>query len=122
MCFDALFHWHEIETLGLSCSESLKEIAASMEGCCVLDGWHLSDEFGELAPRDAVFYVVYAPYQQIISQYRVPVERPDEHQGMFLKWYKKDFGAFRNTVRYFLNTSKSFVETSSDDYLAFVAT
>jgi hypothetical protein len=111
LCFDGLFNWHEIETLGLSCSASLKHIAEIMGSHekCVLDGWHLTDPRGELAPQDAVFYVIYAPYDQIINQYRVPVDYREQHRHMFIKWYA-DFSVFLRKMRFFKNDGANFVE------------
>jgi hypothetical protein len=118
LCFDHLFRWHEIETLDLSCSVNLKHIAEVISSCdkCILDGWHLTDPSGELAPVDSVFYVIYASYDRIISQYRVPVARHDEHYHMFQRWYGVDFTKFKQKLRYFFNTGVDFVETEGLDF------
>src|SRR4051812_21762650 len=80
-CFDELFHWHLIETFGLSIESNLVHIRNVCQASdkFVLDGWHLSDKDGLFLPAGAVVYVVYAPYDQIISQYRVPVYEHEEH-------------------------------------------
>lgn len=120
-CFDALFQWHLIETLGLSIEANFRYI----QGVCsgprwVLDGWHLADKKGRYLPPGAVAYVVYAPYQQIISQYRVPVAIPTEHLPMFRKWYYEINYDVLSGVRYFRNDG-DFLETSREDYFTFLA-
>src|SRR5688572_27802877 len=73
-CFDALFQWYLVETLGLSCEANLRHIQNSCNAQkYVLDGWHLSDSNGELLPYGACVYVVIASYKKIIEQYRVEV-------------------------------------------------
>jgi len=68
-----------------------------------------------LLPPGAVVYVVYAPYDQIIDQYRVPVRDREEHRHMFHKWYHEiNYPSLKS--RYFLNKGQ-FVEISEDDYL-----
>jgi hypothetical protein len=116
-CFDAMFPWHIIETFGMSIESSLRHIN---ESCVahkfVLDGWHLSDSQGLLLPDDSCVYVIYAPYQQIISQYRVAVYDPEEHRPMFKKWYQDiDYSKFPK-VRYFKNQG-SFIETDVTEFL-----
>lgn len=109
-CFDAMFHWHLVETFGLSAAENLAHVRDACVGPrFVLDGWHLSDPDGLLMP-DARRYVVYAAYDRIISQYRVPAERGD-HVGMYRKWYRRYVNA-----RYFLNAG-DFIETGEEEYL-----
>ena len=122
LCFDSLFRWHEIEGLGLSCTANLQHIAGLIEAetQCVLDGWHLSDPTVSLIPGGVAVYIVYAPYAQIISQYRVPVDDFEEHRGMFWKWYEKDFPVFTRTVRFIRNTGKSFLETSWGEFQTFM--
>ena len=121
MCFDHLFRWHDIETLGLSCSANLEYIASLMQEHekCVLDGWHLSDPIGRLIPDGVAIYVLYAPYAQIIEQYRIPVGRFDEHYTMFQKWYEIDPAAFSNKLRFFRNTAGPIVESSLDMFREF---
>lgn len=120
LCFDAYFKWHEIETLGLSSHANLKHIVNFMEHftMCVLDGWHLSDPKGELV-EDAVFYVIYAPYEQIVGQYRIPVGHLNEYKEMFRKWYEEPLP---ERVRYIRNTGSEFVETTVEDYLGLAST
>jgi hypothetical protein len=120
LCFDALFRWHEIETLGFSPTKNLEYISSLMTGPCVLDGWHLSDPHGGLMPRDAVVYILYAPYRQIIEQYRVPVREYYEHHMMFHRWYKIEPTAFQNKLRYVRNTVGSFIETTYEQFSAFM--
>jgi len=119
-CFDALFPWHLIETLGLSIDENLRFISDHffVEEKCVLDGWHLSDKDGDILPDCARVYVVYAPYEQIIDQYRVPVQDRDQHRPMFRKWYHEiNYPSFKS--RYFLNEGH-FKETTEDEFLTFL--
>ncbi len=117
LCFDAMFPWHDIETLGLSIDVSLDAIRQECERHerFVLDGWHLADPLVEHCPR-ATIYVVYAPYEQIISQYRVPVDSADQHYCMFKQWYDIGFPA-----RYFLNRGE-FVETTREEFLTLTGT
>lgn len=120
-CFDAMFHWHLIETLGLSIEANLQYVK---DHCTadryVLDGWHLADKRGRFLPPGAMIYVVFAPYETIIAQYRIPVTRPDEHRAMHRRWYQEvqysDFGA-----RYFLNDG-DFSEITQDQFYAFLRT
>lgn len=117
-CFDADFHWHLVETLGLSPSLNLKHVRdLCKEPQYVLDGWHLSDREGALFPEGAAVYVVWAPYETIISQYRIPVGDPDEHREMYRKWYLDvDFSTFPG-VRYFRASGFGFVEVTADDFV-----
>src|SRR5574343_192042 len=87
-CFDELFHWHDIETLGLSFEANLNYIKElCVEEKFVLDGWYLGDKIGRYLPRDSVVYVVYASYDEIIGQYRVGVLDRNEHRQMYYRWY-----------------------------------
>ena len=114
-CFDALFNWHIIESLGLSIDENLKYIQEHCDkGRWVLDGWHLADSSGRFLPVGAKVYVIYADYSTIISQYRIEVHNKLEHWPMFQKWYGIDYRQF-DGVRFFENNG-SFIET---DYQAF---
>lgn len=119
-CFDALFPWNDIESLGLSTEEGLKHVRDScVDPKFVLDGWHLSDPTGELFPPAEV-HVVYAPYDQIISQYRVPVEDHNQHRPMFRKWYHDiKYPSFQRSS-FIQNDGHSFVETSLEDFLTFL--
>jgi hypothetical protein len=121
-CFDALFHWHLIEALGLSARCNLIHIKEQcIEDRFVLDGWHLSDPEGCYLPASSKVYVVYATYEQIVSQYRVKVIDPEEYRGMYRKWYLSvDYDKLPG-VRYFLNTGE-FVETDRDQFLYLVRT
>lgn len=123
LCFDALFPWNDIETLGLSTEEGLRHVR---ESCAspkfVLDGWHLSDPEGLLMPRDATVCVVYAPYDQIISQYRVPVEDHDQHRTMFRKWYHEiKYPSFQSCC-YIFNTGIEFEEKDNSHFQSFLET
>lgn len=101
-CFDALFPWHEIETFGLSTSDSLRIVR---DKCppdqFILDGWHTSDLEGKWLPEDVVVYCLFAPYDSIIDQYRVPVEEHNQHRSMYQKWYSADYPKLN--ARYWLN-------------------
>lgn len=112
-CFDALFQWHLIETLGLSIEANLKHIQkVCSEDRWVLDGWHLGDKEGEFLPVGSTVCVIYSSYQKIIDQYRVPVVEPLVH--MYRKWYGINYEAFAGT-RYILNDG-DFQETSFSHY------
>ena len=115
-CFDFLFPWHLIETFGLSITEALRHVSNKCQGNFVLDGWHLADKNGKLLPKDAKVYVVYATYEQIIKQYRVPVDT--SHLFMFKKWYGIDYAGLQ--ARYFENTGQ-FVERTRDDFTSMLA-
>lgn len=120
-CFDQLFHWHLIETFGLSIETNLAHIRNTCQACTrfVLDGWHLSDKEGSFFPPGAAAYVIYAPYNQIISQYRVPVYEHEEHRAMFDKWYfRVDYTKLPGT-RYFRNDGE-FLETTEIDFGRFL--
>jgi len=118
-CFDALFKWHLIETLGLSIAANYKHIR---EVCksekYVLDGWHLSDKKGLELPEEASVYVVYSEYAKIIDQYRIPVCDPDEHLSMYIQWYQDiDYQALN--AKYIRNEGE-FRETSYDEFLELI--
>jgi len=118
-CFDALFHWHSIEALGLSPSANLKELSTiCTTDRYVLDGWHLSDRDGRYIPEGARVYVVYAPYEKIIEQYRVPLISPEEVRPMFHKWYY-EIEYPRLHCRYFANEG-TFVETTEREFISFL--
>lgn len=120
ICFDAHFHWHLVETFGFSASINLCHVA----GLCssdryVLDGWHLSDVAGSHLPKNSCVYVIYASYEQIIEQYRIPVFCHDEFREMYEKWYRKINYPSLPGVRYFHNDG-CFAETSRRRFLATV--
>lgn len=118
-CFDAMFHWHDIETLGLSITENLRTINENIEvasGRWVLDGWHLADAKCQLVPTDATIYVVFARYPDIINQYRVVVSDPQEHLGMYRKWYSPGNFSGLSEVRYFYNNGSDFLETDETEF------
>lgn len=115
-CFDYLFKWHLIESFGLPISENLKYI----KNLCknekfVLDGWHLADKHGFYLPDNASVYVIWAPYEKIISQYRVRVYDPEEHRHMYNKWYCEIKYDKLPSVKYFKN-SGVFEEISKDQF------
>ena len=87
VCFDAHFPWHTIETLDGSPVAGLGHLSelCSTEKC-IVDGWHLSGADWSHFPEDYMVYVLVAPYDQIIDQYRVPVDHRDQHLNMFKKW------------------------------------
>ena len=119
-CFDALFQWHLIETLGLSSSENLQHIKKScVADKFILDGWHLSDASGKFFPDDVCVYVLYSEYDRIIDQYRVSVTDKNEHKNMFKKWYHEiEYSAFPQ-VRYFYS-DEVFEETSREKFATFL--
>jgi len=111
-CFDALYPWHTIETLGLSIDAALTFVSASCTASkFVLDGWNLADIHGVHMPRGSSIYVVYNSYDYIIGQYRKKVRHFDEHRQMFARWYDIQIP----NVRYFLNNG-AFVETSAETF------
>lgn len=115
-CFDALFQWHLIETLGLSISENLKSIQDTcIEEKFILDGWHLSDKQGQHLPKNCCVCVIWAPYEKIISQYRVPVGDLDEHRTMYNKWYCEIDYDKLPSVKYFMN-SGNFSQITKDQF------
>lgn len=121
-CFDALFHWRLIESLGLPVEENLLEVSKScIAERYVLDGWTLADKEGDYLPKGASVYVVYAPYEQIISQYRIPIDDPEEFRGMYQQWYGVNYKTLG--ARYFRSEGlQSFVETGADEFYALVRT
>lgn len=109
MCFDAMFNWHNIETLDLPIDLALQHV---VDNCLcfakfVLDGWHLADKRCELWPLDVTAYVLYDDYDSIIKRYRIPVENESQHLPMFSKWYDLDIIL---PTRYFKNTEETTVE------------
>ncbi len=116
-CFDAMFHWHLIESLGLSVTLNLEYIQNKCNQLkFVIDGWNLSDAIGNFFPSNSTVYVVYAPYEQIVKQYRIPVLDFNEFRSMYEKWYQQiDYKKFK--ARYFYNTGNCFIEKDSDDFL-----
>ena len=121
VCFDALFPWHQIEGLGLSTSRALQYIKETCDSMSefVLDGWHLSDQIGSFFPEDVCVYVLFASYSQIISQYRVKVDEPDQHRSMFNKWYSIEYPSFPK-VRYWKNDGHSINETTEFGFKQFL--
>lgn len=113
ICFDALFPWYDIELFGLSTSASLKSIRDSCIGSFVLDGWHLSDSVGKYLPVGTTVYCLFADYEFIVKQYRIPVTEYDEFRMMFHRWYNKSLKFI--DVRYWKNTG-TFDEVSKDDF------
>lgn len=112
-----MFDWGSVETLGLPPSAILSEIGRVCDqDKFVIDGWHLSDSEGEHMPVGSVVYVVYAPYEKIISQYRIPVNNPEEYRNMFAKWYSIDYARFPG-VRFFENTG-DFEERTYEDFVS----
>lgn len=118
-CFDYLFQWHCIETFGLSSTENFRYIQKQCSADkFVLDGWHLADCKGQYLPEKSIVYVIWAPYNHIISQYRVKVYDHEEHRSMYHKWYiDLDYDKFTG-IRYFSNLNK-FEEISRDDFINF---
>lgn len=119
-CFDALFHWHLIETLGFSTKANLEHIRdRCLTEKFVLDGWHLSDKDCNYLPYGAKVYVIFAPYDQVVKQYRIPVTDHEEYRVMFEKWYFQiDYA--RLAARFFLNTG-DFLEITRDQFYRFTA-
>ena len=113
-CFDALFPWDQLETMGLSIRNAAQTVLESCGNHFVLDGWSL---YG--GTPNANVYVVYAPYTAIIAQYRIEVTDPDEYRGMYKKWYL-DIDYQSLNARYFLNND-NFIETTYDDFSALVS-
>lgn len=103
-CFDYLFKWHLVESFGLSISKNLSHIKKTCKDKkFVLDGWHLSDKDGLYLPDNVSVYVIWAPYEKIISQYRVQVYDPEEHRHMYNKWYCEIKYDKLPSVKYFKN-------------------
>lgn len=117
-CFDALFQWHLIETLGLSIKSNLRYVREHCDSQkFILDGWHLSDKEGNYLPDNSAVYVIWAPYDRIISQYRIPVMHYDEFRDMYHKWYcQVNYSAFPR-VRYFENQG-NFLEISAEKFIS----
>lgn len=114
ICFDALFPWYDIELFGLSTSGSLKLVRDACKGNkFVLDGWHLSDPSGKYLPAGATVYCLFADYDFIVNQYRIPVCEYDEFRMMFHRWYNKSCEFL--DVRYWKNTG-TIDEVSKDDF------
>jgi len=111
-CFDAMFNWHLIETLGLSIEANLRYVSEICDAApnFVLDGWHLSDKTGSLLPKNTVIYVLYDDYDSIIRRYRVSVQDKMQHLPMFLKWYDLKL---ETPVRFFKNNMSEIRETES---------
>lgn len=119
-CFDAMFNWHCIETFGLSIEANLSEVRDSCVGDkWVLDGWHLADHRGHFLPKGSSVCVVYATYERIIGQYRVPVDDFEQHRRMFKKWYHEVDYEKLPATRYFLNGGE-FEETSRTEFVTFL--
>ena len=120
LCFDALFPWHLIETFGLSISETLRDVVKNCVPPFVLDGWHLADKTGMFLPKKAKVYLIYAPYEQIINQYRAPVFDRSDYLPMFYKWYY-EVDYFALPTRFFWNQGVDFVETGAKEFKDFLA-
>jgi hypothetical protein len=122
ICFDEHFQWHLIETLGLSIEANLnhiKKLCNQTKQKYVLDGWHLADRSGDYLPEDSYVYVVWAPYEKITSQYRIPVTDPEEFRSMYTKWYcEVDYQKFPK-IRYFEN-KQDFIEISSNQFFTYL--
>lgn len=118
LCFDALFPWHVIETFGLSISEALQEVSKNCIPPFILDGWHLGDKEGKYFPESTKVYLVYAPYEQIVDRYRVPVFDRSDYTSMFRRWYYEvDYDSL--STRFFRNDG-DFVETSTKEFKDFL--
>lgn len=116
-CFDSLFQWHIIETFDLSIKDNLLEIQRNCDANkFVIDGWSLADQEGKFMPLESKIYVVYATYDQVVSQYRVKVYDHEEYRGMYRKWYDVLVYDKLPDVRYFHNIGE-FVETDYDTFL-----
>lgn len=119
-CFDQLFDWHLIETLGLSIESNLKEIqqACSIERF-VLDGWHLADPEGAYLPSESAVHVIFADYDLIIDQYRVPVKQRNDHFRMFQRWYSIDYTKFPQVT--YIENDGEFKVRNEEYFRRFVA-
>lgn len=115
LCFDALFPWHSMETLGLPFGAAMERVKSECECLSefVLDGWHLGDEGCWYFPSGTTAYVLISPYYKIIEQYRVSVDDPNQHLGMFKNWYSIKYPS---PTRYFVNDG-SFVEISEKEFI-----
>lgn len=116
ICFDALFPWHMMETLGLPFDAAMQQVKDECESNTrfVLDGWHLGDQEGRYLPQDATVYVLISPYDKIIEQYRVSVDDPNQHRSMFKQWYSIKYPS---PTRYFTASDGSFVEITNFDFV-----
>lgn len=113
-CFDAMFRWEQIETLGLSIEANFKKIQQTCTADkYVLDGWHLADKEGLFLPEGARVYVVYAPYDQIIEQYRVEVWNHEQHRPMYHRWYREIDYAKLNARYWHCLGDSVFLETDA---------
>ncbi len=117
-CFDAMFDWHLIETLGLSIQANLEHIQnICIDERFVLDGWHLADKNGFYLPKDASVCVIWSSYEHIISQYRIAVDDKEQHRHMYNKWYREiDYSKFSN-IRFFHNTGE-FKEMTYSSFIS----
>lgn len=115
-CFDALFQWHLVETLGLSIEANLRYVKETCKADkFVLDGWNLSDKVGKFLPEGSSVYVIWAPYDKIISQYRIDVHDSEEYRRMYNSWYcGVDYDRF--CTRYFENDGE-FKEISRNQFI-----
>jgi adenylate kinase family enzyme len=122
-CFDALYPWHDIEGLALSPNAAIDHVLGHLEKSdqFVVDGWITSHLYDHrlLGMEHLVVYYIGASYDRIISQYRVPVERHDQHAPMYKKWYDVDYDRFPR-VRYWENTGE-FEERSREEFLSLVS-
>jgi len=114
-CFDAMFNWHLVETLGMSIESNLKHVAILCDPVpnFVLDGWHLADKAGSLFPKDTTAYLLYDDYDSIIRRYRVPVLNQLQHMPMYQKWYDLELS---KPIRYIRNDGEKFVETTENEF------
>jgi len=120
-CFDTMFHWWLIESLCLPVDENLLEVSKScIEDKYVLDGWTLADKEGDCLPEGARVYVIYAAYEHIVSQYRIPVTDPEEFRPMYCRWYDVNYETLG--ARYFRNEGSCFVESDVEDFYSLVKT
>ena len=115
-CFDALFDWYTIETLGLSIDANLQRASDLCNAAAkfVLDGWNLGDKEGQFFPSGTTAYVVYDDYDSIIDRYRVEVTNRQQHLPMFNKWYDLEL---RKPARYFKNHGGDIEETGIDEFI-----
>jgi hypothetical protein len=122
--FDALFHWHALETLGASIDLNLQEVRKScIAPKFVLDGWHLADPTGEFLPIGSAVYVVYTSYLRVSENYqnrsawRGYEKTFWQHAPMFHKWYfEVPYHEMTVPVRYFENLEDEFAERDRRQY------
>lgn len=116
ICFDALFPWHMMETLGLPFDAAMQRVKDECEfnSKFVLDGWHLGDKEGRYIPQDTTVYVLISSYEKIIEQYRIPVDYPEQHRSMFRQWYSIKYPS---PTRYFTVRDGSFIEIDNCDFV-----